>query len=588
MGPDVRGDLYHAGPETVRGDRGPTVERQFVRIVDGPFAGFDAELVSVDGDRLTARVTVFGRQTAVELHRDQIEHPEDIPALWSSEAEADGEVLAGLRERIAAQYDDLGYGEKFEFFLERVDLPEEDLAQEWDAYTALCAEVDARAQRHKVVALRAFDQEIAPLPAREARRRVAADSGRWLPAAAAREERRSRYPAIDRSNAEERLLATTFGHPDPPPTLWERAHRRRAASRSAADLRNYAVWKAANRPQEQNEQARSAAVAQAEHERAAIEERVARDWGFRLPDSIFRFRAFLLSLGPTEKQALDELELSPFGIMDLFDDPARSSRAGIDVRVHGRYYRDPPEFLTFMHGGTDGLHFGLWYDDGRTCTGVASYYNNDGGGVGLPSRTPLGAVRHTLEWGWRHLGDWDDEPADPMSLALVARRHRLRLLREVLMTFETGDREEQGEDYHDAYKDSPELLEYGDPDRIETLDGGGALVDGDTASERGRQRPWNDYDFCTALQKELTEDPAAREARVTEARRRCAAGHPADALALGRDLHWISAGNPGLERHANELLTMAYRALGRDNLAAIAQAHHRHRSLPQVHVLEET
>ncbi|MGW0195985.1 hypothetical protein [Nonomuraea sp. NPDC003201] len=585
LGPHVSGDLYHAAPEIIRADWGPTMERPFVRIVDGPFAGLDAELVSVDGQRLTARVTIFGRETAVELHRDQVEHPEDIPALWYGEVEDDGQVLAGLREQIAAQYDDLRYGRRFEFFLERADLPEEDLAQEWDAYNALCTELDADVQRRKAVALQAFDQEIAPLPAGEARRRVAADPGRWLPAAAAREERRSRYPGIDRSNTEERLRAAIFGEPDPPLTLWERADRRRAASRSAAELRDHAVWKAANRP---HEQVRSAAEAQVERERAAIEERLARDWGFQLPDSIFRFRAFLLSLGPAGKQALDDLELCPFGIMDLFDDPERGSRAGIDVRVHGRYYRDPPEFLTFMHGGTDGLHFGLWYDDGRTCTGVASYYNNDGGGVGLPSRTPLEAVRYTLEWGWRHLGDQDDEPADPMDPEVVARRHRLRLLREILMTFETGDRDEQGEDYHNAYGHSPELLEHGDPDRIETLDGGGALVDGDTAIKRGRQRPWDDYDFCTALHKELTDDPAVREARLTEARRRCAAGHPADALTLGRDLHWISAGDPELEHHANELLTMAYRALGRDNLAAIAQAHHRHRDLPQVHVLEET
>ncbi|WP_433511057.1 hypothetical protein ACQP2T_45465 [Nonomuraea sp. CA-143628] len=549
-----------------------------MRIVDGPFADFDAELVSVHGVRLTARVTIFGRETTVDLHRDQLEHPEDIPELWFSGAEDDGQVLAGLRERVAAQFDDVGYGEKFEFFLERADRPEEDPAQEWDAYAALCADV----RRRKEVALRAFDQEIAPLPISEAGRRMAADSGRWLPAAAAREERRSRYPAIDRPDAEGRLLATIFGQPDPPPTLWERADRRRAAARSAAELRDYAVWKVTNPPQDH-----SAAVAQVERERAAIEERLARDWGFRLPDSIFRFRGFLLSLGPAEKQALEDLELVPFGIMDLFDDPARNARAGIDVRVHGRYYRDPPEFLTFMHGGSDGLHFGLWYDDGRTCAGVASYYNNDGGGVGLPSRTPLEVVRDTLEWGWRHVGDQDDEPADPMDLDVVARRHRLRLLREALMTVETGDRDEQGEDYHNAYRHSPELLERGDPDRIETLDGGGALVDGDTLIERGRQRPWDDYDFCTALQKELTDDLVAREARIAEARRRCAAGHPADALTLGRDLHWISAGDPELERHANELLTMAYRALGRDNLAAIAQAHHRHRDLPQVHVLEE-
>ncbi|MBE1584291.1 hypothetical protein ACFPOI_29920 [Nonomuraea angiospora] len=564
------------------------MERQFVRIVDGPFAGLDAELVSADGQSLTARVSIFGRRTTVDLHRHQVAHPEDVPALWYSEEEDDGQVLAGLREQIAAQYDDLEYGKRFEFFLERADLPEEDLAQEWDAYTASCAEIDAHVRRQRAAALRTFDQEIALLPAGEARRRVAADPGRWLPAKAAREERRSRYPGIDRSTTEERLRATILGEPDPPPTPWERAGRRRAAARCAAELRDYAVWKAANRPQEQDEQARSAAVAQVERERAAIEERFARDWGFQLPDPIFRFRAFLLSLGPAGKQALDDLELCPFGIMDLFDDPARGSRPGIDVRVHGRYYRDPPEFLTFMHGGTDGLHFGLWYDDGRTCTGVASYYNNDGGGVGLPSGTPLEAVRRTLEWGWRHLGDQDDDPADPTDPEVAARRRRLRLLREVLMTFETGDRDEQGEDYHKAYGQSPELLEHGDPDRIETLDGGGALVDGDTAIKRDRQRPWDDGGFCAALQQELTGDPAVRDARVAEARRRCAAGHPADALALGRDLHWISAGDPEREHQANELLTMAYRALGRDNLAAIAQAHHRHRDLPQVHVLEKT
>lgn len=576
-----------------------------MKIVDGPFAGFDAELVSADGPRLTARVSVFGRETTIDLHRDQVERPEEMPELWREE-EDDEQVRAGLRKRTAEQYDNLAHIEKFGFFLERADLPEHDPAQEWDAYLAWYTEIDARAVRRKAAALAAFDQEIAPLPAAEARGRMAADPGRWLPAEAAMKERRSRYPGLDGPTPEERLQAAIFGGPDPAPSVWERAHHRRAAARSAAELRDYAAWKAANRSPAEDERLRSAAAAQVERERAAIEARVARDWGFRLPDSIFRFRTFLLSLCPAGNQAFHDLELSPFGIMDLFDDPERRSRDGIDVRVHGRYYRDPPEFLTFMHGGTDGLHFGLWYDDGRTCTGVASYYNNDGGGVGLPTRTPLEAVRDTLEWRWRDLSSEDGEPADPLDPDVVVRRHRLRLLREVLKTFETGDRDEQGEDYHDASGHSPELLERGDPDRLETLDGGGALVEGDTLIEggraiepgtaitgdtmieRGRQRPWDDYDFCTALVKELTGDPAVRAAHVTEALRRCAAGFPADALALGRDLHWISAGDPEREAQANELLTTAYRALGHDNLAAIAEAHHRHRDLPQVHVLEGT
>jgi hypothetical protein len=246
-----------------------------------------------------------------------------------------------------------------------------------------------------------------------------------------------------------------------------------------------------------------------------------------------------------------------------------------------------------MHGGTDGLHFGLWFDDGRTCDGVAAYYNNDGGGVGLPGGTPLGAVRATLEGHWLHLNDpatylgEDDDETRPYKTELAERRHRIRLLREFLMAFETGDRPEEGEEYEDAHEDPREILEHGHPNRIETLDGGGALVHGETIIDRQRQKPSDDYDFCTNLHRELTEDAAALEAHTAEARRRCAAGNPADALTLGRDLHWISGGNPNLERHASDLLVMAYRALGRDNLATIAEAHHRHRGLRSVGVLRE-
>lgn len=152
--------------------------------------------------------------------------------------------------------------------------------------------------------------------------------------------------------------------------------------------------------------------------------------------------------------------------------------------------------------------------------------------MGLPSGTPLEAVRRRLEWGWRDLEDEDDEAVRPLDPDLAARRHRLRLLREVLMTFETGDRDEQ-ERTTTTPTGPPRGVRAGAPDRLETLDGGGALVDGDTAIERGRQRPWSGYDFCTTLQKELTGDPAARDALV-------------------------------------------------------AEAHHRHRDLPRVHVLETT
>jgi hypothetical protein len=506
--------------------------------------------------------------------------------------ETTADPLEALRARIAEQHDDLAEVQSFDLFLQRVDRPETDLVAEWDAYVAYLAEAEIRAEGPKATALERFDEEIAPLPADEATARVEGDPDYWLPADAAWQRQRSRYPEPEGSDPESRLLARILGADPPPPSPIEKAEERRARARSAADVRDYAAWRTSVQPPGRNAQARSDAVAEVERERAAIEERFARDWGMELPDSIFRFRAFLHACGPIERQALDDLELFPFGIMDLFDAPTQRPHDGIDVRVHGRYYRDPPEFLTFMHGGTDGLHFGLWFDDGRTCAGVTGYYNNDGGGVGLPGGTPLETVRARLEGRWLHLNDpaylgEEGDAARPYGTELAEQRHRIRLLRELLMTFETGDRPEEGEEYHHAHGHGQEILDQGHPDRIETLDGGGALVGGETAIGRKRQKPYDDYEFCTNLWKELTEDPAALESRVAEARRRCAAGNPADALTLGRDLHWISAGDPKRARYAAELLVSAYNALGRPNLAAIAEAHHRHRDLPRVGVLQD-
>ncbi|MEV2253236.1 ADP-ribosylation family protein [Streptomyces sp. NPDC050147] len=310
--------------------------------------------------------------------------------------------------------------------------------------------------------------------------------------------------------------------------------------------------------------------------RTAIEERFLRDWGLELPESIFRFWSFLGSLGPVEERALGDLGVSPCGIMDLFADPGRLPAEGIDVRVHGRYYRDPPEFLTFMHGGSDGLHFGLWFDDGRTCNTVASYYNNDGGGIDTTASTPLEAVRAVLERVWRDLED------DVQEEGVPARREQLALLRDALTALETGDRPEVGLAYSTRYDRAAGPV---DPDRITTLDGAGGLAPGASTLDRPGHRGADEYKFATYMYA-LFDDVTALRANVEDARRRCAQGDPTEALLLGRDLHWASAGDPDREALANELLLLAYRTLDRPALTAIAGAHHRHRSLTNVDVLE--
>ncbi|WP_434599408.1 ADP-ribosylation family protein [Streptomyces sp. A5-4] len=323
----------------------------------------------------------------------------------------------------------------------------------------------------------------------------------------------------------------------------------------------------------------SAQSATGPEQRARIEQRVLRDWGVELPESVFRFWAFLGSLGHAEQRELSDIGVSPGGVMDLFDEPGRRPRDGVDIRVHGRFYRDPPEFLTFMYGGSDGLHYGLWFDDGRTCSGVASYYNNDGGGIDRRFQSPLGALRDYLERCWRDLDD-DDAQDDEVA----AHRARMGLLRAALTAFETADRPEVGLAYSRLYDFVARPV---DPERVTTLDGAGALATGGTALGRPPHNGADESKFATYMYG-LFEDPSALEAGVAEARRRCAAGDPVEALVLGRDLHWASGDDPVRERLAHELLAAAYRALGRPALAEIADAHHRHRALPRVDVLEPT
>ncbi|MGW7428438.1 hypothetical protein ACWGIN_02710 [Streptomyces sp. NPDC054861] len=311
--------------------------------------------------------------------------------------------------------------------------------------------------------------------------------------------------------------------------------------------------------------------------RDAVVRRIGAEWGLEPPASFLRFLDFLAALGPVERRALRDLGVAPCGVTDLFADPDALPREGLDIRVHGRYYRDPPEFLTFLHGGSDGLHFGLWSDDGRTCAGVASYWTNDGDGVERRHRTPLEALRGRVEAAQRDLAGYaaDGEEVETARLA------DLGALRGLLLGFETAERTETGLAYAQTY-------EYGhgavDADRVTTLDGAGALVTGATALDRPPHGAADGYRFGTFVE-ELFDDPAALRKAREEALRRAAAGDPAEALALGRDLHWASYGEPEREAYAAELLALAYRALDRPALAGIAEAHHRHRSLPSVDVL---
>jgi hypothetical protein len=291
-----------------------------------------------------------------------------------------------------------------------------------------------------------------------------------------------------------------------------------------------------------------------------VRARLQRSHGITLPDHVFEFWTFWRGLHPVELEAVGALELSPMGLLELFDETVEGRRIdGLDLRLHGRYYRDPPEFFTVLHGGTDGLHFGLWYDDPRAPPAfIASYYNNDGGELGLFPGTLLGLLRERLGQRMEELEDQEPGEDDAQWL-------QLEVLREALDAFRPS---------------SPESLPAPPGHRLETVDGAGALVrPGDP--ERTRDPG--------ALYQELSRiEPEALRERVHAALQSCEAGDPSEALALGRDLHWLSAGVREREEAAAALLEAAYRALGRPALAEVARVHQRHRDLRTVGVISGT
>lgn len=479
--------------------------------------------------------------------------------------------LDELRARVGAEFDNTVDEARFDHLAERVDTPVTDPAAEWDAAEAVTRAAAEQARLAKAEAAIEFERRFAGLSAQEATRLVEAEPRRWLPATELRRRRRERYAdlRILEPTPEEKLMAAILDEPLPEPGI-DRVERVRSRARTA---RQAALRRDIDRPRDLPEDRwadlRLPIWEKFNRDVEAVAEAFTRVWGMNLPDSYRRFHAFVLTLGPFELRAMGYLDLFPYGMAAQFTDLA-ADEAQDTILARGRAYRDPPEFVTFLHGGSDGLHFGLWFDDGVDCDGVCSFYNNDGGGVGEPSGTPLEAIRDRLETAWQRTFDEFDGAGPAEDEDALTRFHCLSRLRTAVTAFETARFPQEGDDYAAARRAATAQPQR--PQRLPTLDEGGARAGDEPPSVDGP-----DHDRRRSRREELTKDPSARAARVAEARRRCESGEPADALVLGRDLHWVAGKDPDIEREAAELLEPAYRALGRDNLARITRAHHQWR-----------
>jgi hypothetical protein len=293
--------------------------------------------------------------------------------------------------------------------------------------------------------------------------------------------------------------------------------------------------------------------------------RVGAVYGLRLPRHMAVFAAFLDAIGDAGRRALyEEVGLRSGGISRYFEDGglALHGRDGLDERLHCRFRRDPPEFVTVMWGDTDGLHYGLWYDDPAEPPSFVAYnYARDTAETWTDHlATPLDQVLNRMD------RVEEDIAQDPGHEYLGAQDRQE--LRRACLAFHDADRRAYAQDGGSRWRDVARPAILGGP--------GPALPEGAGELRAGYAR----YD--ARYQGYRARSPQVRE-WIAEAEADLAAGMPAFALVLGRELHWFD--DDDYRPDSLRLLAGAYRALGRDALADITAVHHANRDLGSVDVL---
>jgi hypothetical protein len=340
------------------------------------------------------------------------------------------------------------------------------------------------------------------------------------------------------------------------------------------DEETYAAFLAAEQPESPDdaETRRVRAIEDALAAFPAVSAQVRAVFGLELPRTVMVFDAFWRSLSAAEREAYEDLRLpTPAGLLEYFPPGGLERRVneGLDARLHWRWRCDPPELVTVLlgHGG-DGQHYGLFYDDpARLPSGVVINYARDSAETWWKSPTLLDLIRDELEY-------LEEETLTEEYRGDVARAAcQVRLVGEAVNAFVDVEVEAME-------ADAPGLaMRYEDRVSLpQVVCGVGPWVPGATGpipylqERRGEPPPFFSRDL-----------PRTRRF-VAEARAALDRGEPAYALALGRDLHW--ADQEELRADTLDLLVRAYRMLGREALAGIAEIHHRHRDLPWVAVFE--
>ena len=322
---------------------------------------------------------------------------------------------------------------------------------------------------------------------------------------------------------------------------------------------------------------------------AAAEERFAAGFGLRLPLGLLALAALTEALGalPEDppgawaegapgwsrgRQWLDHgLGLRPAGLTDWLApggldrptrDPGPEGAGPLDPRLDWRFRRDPPQFITFAVGDSDGSHWGLWYDHPEAGPEVAHNWARDSAETSREAASvPALLDRRIADEAEARAADQAEAPDEHTEAALVATlvvqavwartRPLLPTREEPACPWPLSARGPTG---------SPPLrLPAGAGPLPQSVPGIGVHDD--------------------------PPSPAAIAAGVQSARAALSAGQPAAALGWGMYLHWLDEDPPRPE--AGPLLADALRALDCAPLAALLEVHLQHRDLASVAVYVE-
>ena len=283
---------------------------------------------------------------------------------------------------------------------------------------------------------------------------------------------------------------------------------------------------------------------------------VKKVWGLPVPRTLIAVQAlFEFELeGNGAREMISGSEIQGAGVLDRLAPGGLERKVikGRDERCHGRYFRDPPEFLTFAHGGEDGLHFGLWYDlDDRLPSVVVGSYARDTGETHFAGDTPIGAFLKRVRAR--------ETVAGPGGF-------RTRFLLEILEWFHEAEAK-----LHAAEKSKRSPV----PAPRPILGGWGVRCEG---------KP-SDCENDRAAEITLRSKPKVVAEWIKEAKKRLKAGDARMALVLGRSMHWM--GGPHCLKKSGAVLEGAYKVLGRKSLLGIIKAHEKSRMAPTVNTLED-